>query len=108
MKFQFLFGLVSRSLFAPIFQSKFWRLGLLKLGFRKEVIAKQKFTDINFMDFGVGLCRFSEAVAAVFLIFAVLETGLEIHRISARNRIQRRWGGGGSLSPFWRRESNDC
>ena len=36
------------------------------------------FTDVFFMDFRFDLCRFSEALGAVFLLFAALETGLKI------------------------------
>ena len=63
MEFQF-FGLVSRSLLVPMFDSKFTCLGLLNRGFR--------------MDSGVYFCCFLEALGAFFLVFAALQTGLKI------------------------------
>ena len=48
---QFLFGLVSKSLFVPIFESKFGRLGLLNQGFRLESLAKSAFHRNRFYGF---------------------------------------------------------
>ena len=57
--FVFLFGLVSRPLFVPIFESKFGRLGLLKQGFRIESFAKVNFSLKSLLiDFGIEICRF--------------------------------------------------
>ena len=72
MTFQFLVGFASKSFAAPIFGSKFARLGLLKPA--PESISK---------------C-FPEALGAVFLLFAALETSLKIDGFS----------GGGSGSTF--------
>ena len=52
MKFEFIAGLVSWSLFVLIFGSKFGRSGLLKPCFRMEGIAKNSFSHMS------GLCRF--------------------------------------------------
>ena len=83
MKFQFLFGLVSRSLFVTIFDSKSGRLGVSKLGFSIESFAKTTFRGNRFfMGCGVGFCRFGEALGAAFLIFSALEAGLKIECFS--------------------------
>ena len=62
-----------------ICESKFGRLGFLKASFRIESIANINLSQKAFFyECRVDLCCVSEALAAVFLIFAALETGLNI------------------------------
>ena len=75
--------LVSRSLFASIFEWNYLELELLKQGFRKEGIAKTMFSQKSFLsDSRVRFWCFLEAMGAGFLIFSALETGLEIECFS--------------------------
>ena len=77
MRFQVLFGLVSKSFVAPILWSKFGSLGLLKPNRRLLRYCKhQLFTDVVFMISESIIECFPKALGAVFLIFAALETGL--------------------------------
>ena len=72
------FELVSRTLLLQLGVPKSRRLGVSKPGFREECfIASFVFIGIIVMDFGVGVCRFSEALGAVFLTFVVLETSFK-------------------------------
>ena len=88
-----LFGLVSRSLFAPIFRAKFGRLGLLKPGFRKECIAKNKFSQDAF--FMISELTFSCLPKALeqFSGFCRLGTGLKIDGFSGGIWIQHSGSG---------------
>ena len=71
VQFYVCFGLVSRSLFASIFEWNYWQLELLKQGFRTECIAKTMFSQNTFIgDSRVDFWRFLEALGEVFLIFS--------------------------------------
>ena len=73
--------LVSRSGFClQIFESESGQLGFLKLAFWCKSGHKKHFFDRtrNSDDFRVEFWCFSEALGAVFLTFAGLETGLKI------------------------------
>ena len=79
LTFPLFFGLVSRSLFVPIFDSKLKRLGVLEPGSRMDCIANTNFSQKSFfMDFGMYFCRFLEALGAVFLVSPPLETCMKI------------------------------
>jgi len=68
----------------------------------KEVLQKPSFRrSRNSDDFGVVFLCFSEALGAVFLTFAALETGLEIDDFSGGYRIPHSPGGGGNQRLFW-------
>ena len=78
-----LFGLVSRLLFVPIFDSKFKRTGSSNPGFLRELSRTPFFTEIvSYGSRGIFVFLF-EALGPVFLIFAALETALKIARYSA-------------------------
>ena len=70
LKFQFVFGLVSRSLLIPILESKVRLLGFLIPDFCIEVIAQNSFSQKSFfIDFEAHFCCCLEALGTVFLIF---------------------------------------
>ena len=95
--------LVSRSLFAPIFESKSRRLGLLKQAFGVRGVAKPTFRrNRNSDDFGVDFWCFLVALGAAFLTFAALETSTEIDGFSRGRPIHYVAGGGGNQRPFGR------
>ena len=73
----------SRSLLVPICESKLGCSGLLKHRVRTKGVATNNFSQKSFfIDFGLHLCRFLEALGAAFLIVAALETGLNIDGFS--------------------------
>ena len=77
------FYFFSRSLFSPIWESIFGRLGFVEPGFRLECIAKTNFSQKSFvMDIEVEFTCFFDALGAVFLVFAAMETGLKIDGFS--------------------------
>ena len=87
LKFQYLFWrlFVSRVLFVPIVDSKFERLGLVIVGFRLEMIEESKLSlKLFFMISGLIFVVFRRPWEQffVFLIFAALETGLNINVFS--------------------------
>ena len=67
----FVFAHVSRQLFVPLFESKIGSLG-------------SRF----FYDFCVDFACFGQALGAVFLIVAALETGLKLECLSGALKIQ--------------------
>ena len=74
---------MSRSLFVLICESNFGHLGLLKPRFNIESTGRPKFSQKSIlMDCWVDLYCFSEALGAVFLIFAALGTSLDIDGFS--------------------------
>ena len=75
----FFLGLVFRSLFVPLLESKLGRLGLSEPDFRSEGFAKRHvLTEIVCMDLGVELYRFFEVLGTVCFSFVALETNLKI------------------------------
>ena len=79
LKVSFFVELVSRSFCLSISELKFRRLGLPNRGFRMECIANVDFSWKPFlMNFGMGFCRYLEALGAVFLVFWALKTYLKI------------------------------
>ena len=102
MKFRYIFGLVSRSLFVSILSRTLDVWGsYLNQGFRREGIAKNNFLQKPFfMDFGIDICYFLEALGAVFMIIVDLETGLSIDEFSRWICIQNSWGVGGTSHTF--------
>ena len=68
-------------MFLSISELEFQRLGLPNRGFRIEGIAKIDFSWKSFlMTFGIGFCRFWEALAPNFLVCWALKTGLKTER----------------------------
>ena len=79
LKFEFCFWLVCRSLLILISESKLQRSGLRILGFRKESIAKNNFSQKTFdMHCGVEVCRFCFwGGFGFFVLFVVPENKLK-------------------------------
>ena len=87
LKFQFVFGFVSRSLLIPLSDSKFQFLGLINLGSRQDSIAKNTFSHKSiFRIFRIDFDRFLETLEPVFLVFCALDTSM-IFLIFDRTRI---------------------
>ena len=96
--------LVSRSVFRlQIFESESGQLGFLRLAFWCKSGCKKHFFDRtrNSDDFRVEFWCFSEALGAVFLTFAALETGLKIDGLSGGCPNRSPAGGGGNPRPIW-------
>ena len=74
----FLFGLVSRSLFAPMCDSNCRRLGLLKSGVCLECIAKNNLLQKSFLyDSGLDSLIFFGGLGAIFSDFFCLGNTFE-------------------------------
>ena len=87
----FLFGLVSRSLSASMFEWISWQVELLKQGFRLEGIAKHYvFAKVVLNDSSDDCYCCSDALGTFVLVFA-LETGLKIEWFFKVANLEWHW-----------------